>query len=172
MVHTLGRATRPEVAIMLYYHIKDVNDKAVSEILELKTGFDEFTPKDCRQRIDFIREEDFPRKDRHWDCEGIGQKISELVDRDAFLHLTNIDAACESILAKVGPFHPWGIVRSCVLTVTVQHGVEELDTLKSNDNPVKKKAMPALHEKARNHEREVRKNEARRLEHEQIRWGH
>ena len=104
MTPTVNRDTRTEVAIILYYHIMGVNNKAVSKLIELKTGFNQHTPQKCRQRIDFTREKDFPQP-RPWDKEEIGKEIPNLVDRDTFLHLTNIDAACESILAKVGPIH-------------------------------------------------------------------
>ena len=103
MPSRLRRTTPNVIALILYYHALEVNDKAISELIELKTGVHQkHTPNECRHRTEFTREVDFPRKGRSWDFEGIGQEISELVDRDTFLALTLIDKACASLLVKVG----------------------------------------------------------------------
>ena len=113
MPSSLKRATPKVVALILYYHTMEVKDKAISELIDLKLGGHKHRPTDCRNRIEFSRDEDFPRNRRPWNHEGIGQEIAEHVDRDTFLHLTKIDADCESVLVKAGPIHENGFDHVC-----------------------------------------------------------
>lgn len=101
MPSDLKRATPEVMAVILYYSNMGVEDKVVSKLIELKTGVDNHTAL----RIISTRDKDFPRKNRPWNLEGIGQEISEHVDRDTFLDLTKINVACESILLKAGSIH-------------------------------------------------------------------
>ena len=157
------------MALILYYHMMEVKDKAISELIELKIGVDKHTPTDCRQRIEFTRKEDFPSKHRPWNYEGIGQEISEHVDRDTFLHLTEIDAACESLLIKAGRIYGNRLIMCA--DCRYQHKVRTLNALKSDRNLVKEAAVAAISRKARADERKAQELESkaqasRRLQHE------
>ena len=113
MPSILRRAPPNVIALILYYGKLGVKAAAVSELIDLKIRAHKHTPAECRQRIEFAYKEDFPRKGRPWDFDGVGQEISELVDRDTFLLLTEIDSACESILLKARFRSMGNMFRSC-----------------------------------------------------------
>ena len=94
------RHTPKVIAIILYYTILEVSPKAVSALIDLKYGMYKVSPRDCRRRIKFTREQDFPRKSRTWDWLVVAQEIAECVYYDAFMCLADIDAECEELLGK------------------------------------------------------------------------
>ena len=88
------------LVIVLYYTIMQVNDRAVTELIHLKTGETKFSHRQCRERIEFT-EKRFDRKAGDWDADEVGREIAQHVDLDTFLKLTEIDRACEKELGKV-----------------------------------------------------------------------
>lgn len=94
------RHTPKVIAIILYYTILEVSPEAVSALTDLKYGICMVSPRDCRRRIKFTREQDFPRNSRSWDWLGVAQEIAECVNYDTFMFITDIDAECEELLGK------------------------------------------------------------------------
>ncbi len=77
-----------------------VNMKVVSALIDLKIGAHKLSPKECRDRIRFTREEDLLSRGLSWDEAGIAEEIARHVDYNTFMHLTDMDGDCERLLRK------------------------------------------------------------------------